>query len=81
MQADQHPIMSCTPVSVSMSSDLFSILQDGYAVSYKDGAGEYEVEFEATAGTAQKRLTSGKLAYIGTGEPRIETLFPGITQY
>ena len=33
-----------------------------------DGAGEFEVEFEATAGTAQKQLSSGKVAYIGTGE-------------
>ena len=33
-----------------------------------DGAGDFEVQFEATAGTAQKKLSSGKVAYIGTGE-------------
>ena len=48
-------------------------LQDGYAVSLKDGVGEFEVDFEATAGTAQKRLTSGKVAYIGTGDHAAQT--------
>ena len=42
--------------------------QDGYAVRFPDGAGTYEVEFEAVAGKAQERLSAGKIAYIGTGE-------------
>ena len=32
-----------------------------------DGVGEYEVTFEALAGTEQGRLTPGTVAYIGTG--------------
>ena len=32
-----------------------------------DGGGDFEVEFEAFTGTAQKVLSLGKVAYIGTG--------------
>lgn len=43
-------------------------MQDGYAVHSSYGPGDYEVEFDAWAGTAPQSLSSGKVAYIGTGE-------------
>jgi hypothetical protein len=44
-----------------------SCTQDGYAVVSADGPGDYEVAFEALAGTAQQALEPGTVAYIGTG--------------
>ena len=44
-------------------------VQDGFAVVAADGPGEYEVAFEATAGTAPGRLSPGSVAYITTGAP------------
>ena len=41
--------------------------QDGYAVRHSDGAGTFDVEFEAMAGAAQRQLSPSKIAYIGTG--------------
>ena len=59
----------------------FLILQDGYAVSCKAGSGDFEVEFEATAGTARKKLTPGMIAYIGTGPlPELKAL-PSVKLY
>jgi hypothetical protein len=43
------------------------MLQDGYAVRVADGGEVFEVEFDAVAGTAQRKLSPGKIAYIGTG--------------
>ena len=45
-------------------------------MSLSNGAGEYEIEFEATAGTARKKLTSGMVAYIGTGSHTITVSDP-----
>lgn len=45
------------------------MVQDGYAVRCEDGSGTFEVEFEAMAGAAPRRLSHGKIAYIGTGNP------------
>ena len=44
--------------------------QDGYAVRHADGAGTFEVEFEALAGKAPGKLSASKIAYIGTGSQR-----------
>jgi len=44
-------------------------IKDGYAVRFADGGGDFEVEFEAVAGTARNTLSPGKVAYIGTGGP------------
>ena len=49
------------------------LAQDGFAVRVADGAGDFEVEFEAFTGTAQKVLSPGKVAYIGTGQPMSST--------
>lgn len=45
------------------------LLQDGYAVIASDGPGEYDVAFEAHAGTSPHVLSPGSIAYIGTGGP------------
>lgn len=41
---------------------------------YADGAGEFEVEYEALAGQAQRKLSEGKIAYIGTGDESMHIL-------
>lgn len=41
--------------------------QDGYAVVSGDGAGDYDVAFEALAGTSPGHLVAGTVAYITTG--------------
>lgn len=43
------------------------VWQDGYALVAADGPKEYEVAFEALAGTTQETLQPGSVAYIGTG--------------
>jgi gephyrin len=43
--------------------------QDGYAVIAADGPGDYDIAFEALAGTAPGHLEAGKVAYITTGTP------------
>ena len=49
-----------------MSYDI-GCCQDGYAVRCSDGAGDFQVEFDALAGMPPGRLSVGKVAYIGTG--------------
>ena len=44
-------------------------IKDGYAVHAGDGPGEYDVVFEAHAGTAPDALSAGAVAYISTGGP------------
>ncbi|KAL4517973.1 hypothetical protein Ndes2526A_g02339 [Nannochloris sp. 'desiccata'] len=44
-------------------------IKDGYAVFSSDGPGEYDIVFEAHAGTAPGTLTAGNVAYISTGGP------------
>lgn len=51
----------------SYSSPLLCDLQDGFAVVAADGPGDYDVAFEAVAGTAPGRLSPGRVAYITTG--------------
>lgn len=41
--------------------------QDGYALCEGDGVGEYEVAFEAHAGSERGALEAGRVAYIATG--------------
>ncbi len=41
--------------------------QDGYALGEGTGEGEYEVAFEANAGSQQATLEPGQVAYIATG--------------
>ncbi|CAL8471737.1 g11279 [Coccomyxa elongata] len=44
-------------------------IKDGYAVVSSDGIGDYDVAFEALAGTAAGHLKAGTVAYITTGAP------------
>ena len=44
-------------------------LQDGYAVRFSEGAGDFPVAFEALAGMPPGKLDAGQIAYITTGEP------------
>ncbi|EIE21770.1 molybdopterin biosynthesis protein [Coccomyxa subellipsoidea C-169] len=44
-------------------------IKDGYAVVSADGPGDYDVAFEALAGTAAGQLKAGSVAYITTGAP------------
>jgi gephyrin len=44
-------------------------IKDGYAVVSSDGPGEYDIVFEAHAGTAPGTLSPGTVAYISTGGP------------
>ena len=60
------------PLRVRLETSLFTTacgLQDGYAVVAADGPGDYDVAFEALAGTAAGQLTQGHVAYITTGHP------------
>ena len=43
-------------------------LQDGYALGQGVGEGEFEVAFEANAGSQQASLEKGQVAYIATGQ-------------
>lgn len=45
----------------------WALCQDGYAVVSADGPGDYDVAFEALAGTAAGHLKAGTVAYITTG--------------
>lgn len=45
----------------------WALCQDGYAVVSADGPGDYDVAFEALAGTAAGSLKAGTVAYITTG--------------
>ena len=57
------------------------VFQDGYAVVSADGPGDYDVAFEALAGTAAGQLKAGSVAYIttgtGTGSSWTPSLPPG----
>ncbi|BDA47114.1 Gephyrin [Coccomyxa sp. Obi] len=44
-------------------------IKDGYAVVSSDGVGDYDIAFEALAGTAAGHLKAGTVAYITTGAP------------
>jgi gephyrin len=44
-------------------------IKDGYAVVSSDGPGEYDIAFEAHAGTAPGKLSPGTVAYVSTGGP------------
>ena len=44
------------------------LLQDGYALGEGVGEGEFEVAFEANAGSQQATLHAGQVAYIATGD-------------
>lgn len=54
--------------------------QDGYAVVSSDGPGDYEVAFEALAGTAAGHLKAGTVAYITTGTWKCEQQHPLLLQ-
>ena len=41
--------------------------QDGYALGEGVGEGNYEIAFEAHAGSQQATLAAGQVAYIATG--------------
>ena len=45
-------------------------MQDGYALGEGAGEGEYDVAFEANAGSQQATLEPGQVAYIATGSMR-----------
>jgi hypothetical protein len=57
------------------------LVQDGYAVVSSDGPKEYEVAFEALAGSEQQTLAPGIIAYIGTGELVLLQLCSSLTMY
>lgn len=54
--------------------------QDGYAVVSSDGIGDYDVAFEALAGTAAGHLKAGTVAYITTGTWECEHQHPLLLQ-
>lgn len=43
-------------------------VQDGYAVRFFEGAGDFPVAFEVLAGTLPAKLEPGHIAYITTGK-------------
>jgi gephyrin len=66
--AFQH-ILAADVLGVEPVPGYRASIKDGYAVVSSDGPGEYEIVFEAHAGTAPGTLSPGTVAYISTGGP------------